>query len=556
MGKHIMNRIQPAHIERISLLLWFVVCLLIGAAIVHDYGMSIDEPNNQRYAVDTWNAYPSVFGTRFEPAYRSSYDGHGPAFITLASIFVKVAQRLIPGVFAPDLWHFSYFIAFLLSGLCLYWLAKHWFGVWASWGILLLYSSQPILWGHAFINPKDIPFMAFFLASIAAGFGMVDYLARQVSSLDVATQNEPSQIAARSSSQNSFLREAFRSFANPWVYLAGTLLGLTTSVRILGPYAGVIVILYGLYKSRRRTLAMIPAYIILTTLVCYLTWPYLWTDPFGRLLQSLSVASAYPWQGGVLFEGKIMPARALPARYLPEMLSIQFTETAFILFVTGVVLAIRKMFKREALVPFILFLLWFVIPILTIILSKSVVYDGFRQILFLVPPLFLMTGYALDWIFTKLRNLTLRMLILVLIVAPGIYSIITLHPYQYVYFNSLVGGVRGAEGKYELDYWATSYREAALFLNGRVSQNARVVVYGPVEIVSPYTRSDIKMNIGTVAKKLRESQNVAFQYAIILNRKNAAEEICPTATTVKTVERDGALLMAIKEIPPGQKDCP
>jgi hypothetical protein len=41
-------------------------------------------------------------------------------------------------------------------------------------GAVLLFSTQPLIWGHAFINPKDIPFMAFFLGSIALGFQMVD----------------------------------------------------------------------------------------------------------------------------------------------------------------------------------------------------------------------------------------------------------------------------------------------------------------------------------------------------------------------------------------------
>jgi hypothetical protein len=554
--KYIMTPLKSVHIERIFLLLWCVACLAIGAATVHDYGMSIDEPNNQRYAVDTWNAYPSLFGTRFEPAYRSSYDGHGPAFITLAGIFVKIMQRVIPGAFAPDIWHFSYFMAFLLSGLCLYWLARHWFSIWAAWGILLLFSTQPLLWGHAFINPKDIPFMAFFIASIAAGIAMVDHLASQTSSDGIAVSNEADVDDESHSQRSSFPNEVIRSFANPWVYLAGILLGLTTSIRILGPYAGAIVILYGLYKSRRRTLSVLPAYFIIVAFICFLTWPHLWSDPVRRMLESISVASAYPWQGGVLFEGEILPAKNLPTRYLPEMISIQFTETAVILFLTGVILGFRKVFRREAFVPLALFLVWFVLPLVAIILSGSVVYDGFRQILFLVPPLFLMTGYALDWIFTRIRNLTLRLLILVLIMAPGIYSIVTLHPYQYIYFNSLVGGVRGAYSKYDLDYWATSYREAALFLNEEAASDARVAVFGPVEIVSPYTRPDIKLNIGTVAKKLKESQNAVFNYAVILDRRNAAGDACQNARTIKTVERDGALLMIVKEISPGQADCP
>jgi hypothetical protein len=119
-----------------------------------------------------------------------------------------------------------------------------------------------------------------------------------------------------------------------------------------------------------------------------------------------------------------------------------------------------------------------------------------------------------------------------------------------------VGGTRGAYGKYELDYWATSYREAALFLNENAAADARVAVYGPVEIVNPYTRPDIRLNIGAVARKLRENQNAVFHYAVILNRRNTSGDICKNARTVKTVERDGALLMVVKEIPPGEEDCP
>ena len=139
---------------------------------------------------------------------------------------------------------------------------------------------------------------------------------------------------------------------------------------------------------------------------------------------------------------------------------------------------------------------------------------------------------------------------------PGIYSLIRLHPYQYIYFNRLVGGVQGAAGKYELDYWATSYREAALFLNENAPPGSRVAVYGPVEIVSPYTRSDTQLNIAAVAKKLKQSKNMVFNYAIIMYRQNAGDSACPNAKTIKTVERAGAILMVVKEIPPGEKDCP
>ena len=171
-----MTGSRAIRIERTLLILWFVVNLIIGALTVHEYGMSIDEPNNYRYAADTLKAYPSLFGTLYEPSYDSSYDGHGPAFVTIIGIFVVIIQVVFPNVFAPDLWHFSYFITFQLTGLCLYWLAKRWFSTWAAWGILVLFSTQPVLLGHAFINPKDIPFMFFLTLSVVLGFRMADTL--------------------------------------------------------------------------------------------------------------------------------------------------------------------------------------------------------------------------------------------------------------------------------------------------------------------------------------------------------------------------------------------
>ena len=31
---------------------------------------------------------------------------------------------------------------------------------------------------------------------------------------------------------------------------------------------------------------------------------------------------------------------------------------------------------------------------------------------------------------------------------------VSYHPYEYIYFNELVGGGKGATGNFEVDYWA------------------------------------------------------------------------------------------------------
>lgn len=53
-----------------------------------------------------------------------------------------------------------------------------------------------------------------------------------------------------------------------------------------------------------------------------------------------------------------------------------------------------------------------------------------------------------------------------------------LHPYEYIYYNSLVGGLPGANGKYETDYWGAGYREAVYWFNKNFNnKNKKYVIF-------------------------------------------------------------------------------
>jgi hypothetical protein len=51
-----------------------------------------------------------------------------------------------------------------------------------------------------------------------------------------------------------------------------------------------------------------------------------------------------------------------------------------------------------------------------------------------------------------------------------------LHPYQTTYFNGLVGGVAGADGRYDTEYWLTSYREALAWVNGQAERQPGKII--------------------------------------------------------------------------------
>ena len=151
------------------------------------------------------------------------------------------------------------------------------------------------------------------------------------------------------------------------------------------------------------------------------------------------------------------------------------TETLLLLIYMGLtVLTVSILFKRVALDFLLVVIVGTFLPLIGLILSRASMYDNFRQILFLLPPLILLSGLALDLVFSILNPRALRLVLLTGLAFSGIYPIIKLHPYQYIYYNSLVGGTGGAFRKFELDYWYTAYHEAALWLNNNTSPHAEI----------------------------------------------------------------------------------
>jgi len=66
---------------------------------------------------------------------------------------------------------------------------------------------------------------------------------------------------------------------------AGLLLGLCTSVRVLGPAAGLLVAVYFLLRVGRKALYPFAGYLVVGMVVAYFSWPYLWDAPFARYLE-------------------------------------------------------------------------------------------------------------------------------------------------------------------------------------------------------------------------------------------------------------------------------
>jgi hypothetical protein len=597
------------HISKKWLVLLMFGLAILGLLITRQYGESWDELKFYKYADLSLQAYTTWPTTGAVPEFGNTYDNYGPAYVMLVGLGACVLQFVLPWSIS-DLRHLLYFFTFLAGIWAFYALARRWLAQTAALGATVLFAAQPLFWGHAFISPKDIPFLSFFLLSLLFGSRLFDqprslslnglsprskrtllvltalwlasvfvlflgvglihgWIDSMVRAAAAGTPNLVSRIASdlhkvgpeiyvqryftfflqaravyfllftfilaliyRKLSPSTF--HSLLSILTPAIFL-----GLATSIRILGPLAGLLV---ALYAFRRYGVKAIPALIVyagIALAAMYATWPYLWPNPLGHLIESLRVMSQYPWPGQVLFNGTQYASTYIPRSYLPVLLGIQLTEPVWVLFFVGLTVAVIGFVKKRGYVELlVLTLVWFVLPLAGFVISRTPLYDNFRQVFFILPPVFLMAGV----VFEKVKRQVWQVALIALVVLPGVIGIVRLHPYEYIYYNTFIGGEKGAFRRFELDYWGTSYREAADWLNETAPPNADIWVDGPAHLLDMYLRPDLKMFSPYEAERAEH-----YDYVVLTTRYDLDLKEYPDAQAVYKIERGGALLTVIKE---------
>ncbi|MCC7118637.1 MAG: hypothetical protein IT310_08945 [Anaerolineales bacterium] len=577
-----------------------VILLLLGALLTPHFGESWDELKFYKYANLALNAYQTFPTQGVVETFGNTYDNYGPAYVMLVSVFARPLQIFFS---ESDARHYLYFLTYLAGLWAFYQLAKRWLNQNASIFSTLLFGTQPLLIGHAFISPKDIPFLSFFLLALHFGLKLFDsFQPLQLADLNLrskrilalltalwlaltcglflltdsfhgliaslvhsAKAGDTNFISLIASDLNKvpaevyiqkyfvgflwirsflfilttstllyfsfrFLPASFRLLLS--VLFPAILLGFTASIRVLGPFVAVFVAYQAFRKLGKNALLPLTIYGSVAAITMYLTWPYLWINPIGHFIESLKVMSQYPWNGQVLFNGVEYASTQLPLTYLPVLLGLQFTEPVWILFLSGLLLSLTQNTKRELL---LYTLIWFILPLGFFIFSRAPLYDNFRQIFFILPPVFLLAGIY----FEKIKSPKAQFTLMILCLLPGIVGTIRLHPYEYTYYNAFAGNVFR---KYELDYWGTSYREAAHYLNQIAPPNANVWVDGPAHLFELYARSDI-----TVYSDYEAERAESYAYIVSTTRYNLDETSHPQARTLYQIKRYNGIMTVIKQ---------
>jgi hypothetical protein len=252
----------------------------------------------------------------------------------------------------------------------------------------------------------------------------------------------------------------------------------------------------------------------------------------------LQSASEYGWRGRVLFNGGYYPAQNLPWDYAPRWFLIS-TPPVVIVGALLSLLVLRKgwILHRAAL--------WTVavLPVVAVIVKNATLYDGVRHLLFVYPVLVVLaaSGWA-ALLSTANRPWVRRSAAAAL--AVGLANILVFnvraYPHQGVYFNELVGGPRGAMGKFDLDYWGNCVLEAVAWTaDAARSSQGRVVVSGnPAHLVQINAERFPGLSFATGRHDL----------SVRLNRgspRGVAELAARTDALYKVQTPDGAVLCVV-----------
>jgi len=530
-----MNSLYKKIVEKpIFLLLAFNI--IIGLIVYRDFGLTWDEPYFYGYGDALGYAYSPAewFSGHFDlyNSYGPSADDHktrGPAYLLLARNFVYGLKAL--GSDEASAWHLVNFLFFQLGVYFLYRISTRWMSSSAALFASAFFSFQPMLWGHAFINPKDPPFLTFFLASVCLGFEMVDSIVED----------------SRDKTKK--------------LLLAAFVLGIATSIRVLAPLAGILALIYFIVTAnemkKNSAWWSFIQYGLIAIVVMFVTWPFLWESLFRNFADVFILMSDNPTHLSVLFDGRVYSASELPRRYLPVLLTISLTEPTWPLFGIGWVYGYWMLIKdrtangKGKLVALSLVFSSFLIVLAYVLLRKPAMYDGMRHFFFVLPPVFIFIGFAFEFLLEKISLFLhtgkkwLYAGIGLVLILPGIIGIYKLHPYEYAYYNSFVGGTDGAFRDYETDFWLTCYKEAVEEINKLSTAPVTLFVYREAYVAASYA-SD-RINVQDLRNRHDKFQS--GDHILVNSRTNEDRTTYVDVPNVMSVKRGEATFCVVRQIP-------
>jgi len=462
-----------------------------------DAGISGDEYFHYNQSVSVYN-FISTLGkdTSALNTPNTHLKYYGQSFDNLTTILIKWLN--IDDIFLFR--HLSCSVAgwltAMVTALFAIWLAGYGAGIL----VILLFALSPTFLGHAQNNLKDIPFA---LSYIAAIFFTLKFFLNQ----------------NKTKIYDALLLTASIAFS----------ISIRSGGLILICYLFLFFIFFYLHKYQEEKQTDIPLvrrkffkvlFISLAALVLsLLLWPYGQIDPLHNIWKSYQVMSQFPTTIRQLFEGKMEWSDLMPWYYLPKYMAITIPLIIFAGLMAFGILS-KKILNRENWLTYGFILFSILFPIVFVIYQKSNLYGSWRHFLFVYPSIILLAAIGFSHLFNYFKNKYIIVLILLFSLGLALHPlkfIILNHPYYYLYYNQLVGGLDGAYGNYETDYYYHTIRQGSEWLTKYLKTNKQD---GPIKIATNFSviwNFRNQPNIKSFYCQYDERSQVDWDYMIVAN---------------------------------------
>jgi hypothetical protein len=258
--------------------------------------------------------------------------------------------------------------------------------------------------------------------------------------------------------------------------LTGAALGMRVFGLLLVVYAGIAILLYlprpwiGRAPWRfviESSMRLLPA-LLLAYVIMILAWPWAALAPLNPV-RGLVAFSEFQYAIRTVLAGQVYEMANVPRLYVPIYIVIRVPLLMLFGAALATVLALRPRLIADASQPrrvdIALVALTVVFPLACEVICRGPAFTGLRHFLFVIPALAVLAGIGLDAAVTGLakRGRLVASGGLAAVTACFLWDAVTLarlHPYEYLYYNSFVGGLEGASRRYDLDYWFSSMPEA------------------------------------------------------------------------------------------------
>lgn len=430
------------------------LALLIWLFVWDDYGISWDQSVDLRFGQAVLRYFTEGFNYQHIAEYPvSNLKFYSPLVALLSS---TVAQITGFDVFSCG-----------AAVIGLFWVATFWpvccigqsmGGKAVSWlaGIALL--AMPAYMGHGFINTKDLPF-----ACAVSWFLLAILWATQRSRMGLFSAT-----------------------------LVGLAFGLVLAVRPGGFFVGALLLFPLLqhgtgimqgkltmdWKKFLYSCLWLGVSGILAWMIMVAPWPSAHRNPILHPFESMVLASEFHEAYPVLFQGEYHQSNKLPWHYFFVYFGVTIPPLILIGAMTGQARQVWMFFtgRDRSQMGSLLFLVWF--PLLAFVVLRMNVYDGVRHFLFLLPLFAVSAALGGIWLAECLpKSLGVwRAGLIAAVFCSSLPNLRSLHPYQYTYYNFMAGPRESLHQRFETDYWVTSYREAAEWINRIARPNPRVIL--------------------------------------------------------------------------------